>query len=107
MNFLNFEFFFFFFFSFFIIVDDGLLIKIVHGIDRLLQGESKEHYEFVNPVIEGISPAQGPRSGGTLLTIRGQYMNAGSSIQVTTSFPTFQSTFKPTSKLTYSTSNWF
>ena len=95
------------FFFFLIIVDDGLLIKIVHGIDRLLQGESKEHYEFVNPVIEGISPAQGPRSGGTLLTIRGQYMNAGSSIQVTTSFPTFQSTFKPTSKLTYSTSNWF
>jgi len=48
----------------------------------MLQGESKEFYEFVDPVIEGISPVQGPRSGGTLLTIRGRYMNAGSSIQV-------------------------
>jgi len=45
------------------------------------KGESKEFFEFVDPVIEGISPAQGPRSGGTLLTIRGRYMNAGSSIQ--------------------------
>lgn len=46
------------------------------------KGESADYFEFVNPVIEAISPAKGPRSGGTLLTIRGQFMNAGSSIQV-------------------------
>lgn len=46
------------------------------------KGESADYFEFVNPVIEAISPSKGPRSGGTLLTIRGQFMNAGSSIQV-------------------------
>lgn len=44
------------------------------------KGESADFYEFVNPAIEGIEPSRGPRSGGTLLTIRGQFMNAGSSI---------------------------
>ncbi len=45
------------------------------------KGESADYYEFVNPIIEGIKPVRGPVSGGTLLTIRGQFMNAGSSIQ--------------------------
>lgn len=44
------------------------------------KGESADFYEFVNPAIEAIQPNRGPRSGGTLLTIRGQFMNAGSSI---------------------------
>ena len=44
-------------------------------------GESADHYEFVDPQIESFWPTKGPKSGGTLLTIRGQYMNAGSSIQ--------------------------
>lgn len=45
------------------------------------KGESAEQYEFVNPVIESIHPSRGPVSGGTLLTIHGKFMNAGSSIQ--------------------------
>ena len=45
------------------------------------KGESADYYEFVNPVIESIHPIRGPLSGGTQLTIRGQFMNAGSSIQ--------------------------
>lgn len=44
------------------------------------KGESADYYEFVNPVIESIHPTRGPLSGGTQLTIRGQFMNAGSSI---------------------------
>lgn len=47
------------------------------------KGESAEYYEFVNPVIESIRPVRGPKSGGTLITITGQYMNAGSSIKAT------------------------
>ena len=46
------------------------------------KGESSDHYEFVNPVIESFAPTKGPRSGGTMLTIRGKFMNAGSSIKV-------------------------
>ena len=44
-------------------------------------GESADHYEFVNPQIEEFWPTEGPKSGGTLLTIRGKHMNAGSSIR--------------------------
>jgi plexin A len=45
------------------------------------RGESKQNYEFVDPVIESIHPKFGPRSGGTRLKITGQFMNAGSKIQ--------------------------
>ncbi|CAH1158754.1 unnamed protein product [Phyllotreta striolata] len=45
------------------------------------RGESKTHYRFVNPNITGISPRYGPKSGGTMLQITGEYMNAGSNIQ--------------------------
>lgn len=45
------------------------------------RGESKTHYRFVDPVITGISPRYGPKSGGTMLQITGKYMNAGSNIQ--------------------------
>uniref|UniRef100_A0A1B6HCH7 Sema domain-containing protein n=1 Tax=Homalodisca liturata TaxID=320908 RepID=A0A1B6HCH7_9HEMI len=45
------------------------------------RGESKQTYEFVDPSLEAISPKFGPRSGGTLLKIQGNYMNAGSRIQ--------------------------
>ena len=46
-----------------------------------LQGASTDYYEFVNPIIESFHPIRGPLSGGTQLTIRGQFLNAGSSIQ--------------------------
>ncbi|XP_044766008.1 plexin-A4 [Coccinella septempunctata] len=45
------------------------------------RGESKTNYRFVDPMIVGISPKYGPKSGGTMLQIKGKYMNAGSSIQ--------------------------
>lgn len=45
------------------------------------RGESKEHYEFVDPAIHGIAPKFGPRSGGTTLKIMGKFMNAGSRIE--------------------------
>uniref|UniRef100_A0AAR2J353 receptor protein-tyrosine kinase n=1 Tax=Pygocentrus nattereri TaxID=42514 RepID=A0AAR2J353_PYGNA len=37
---------------------------------------------FQNPVIKGIFPAFGPKSGGTSLTITGLYLNSGSSRKV-------------------------
>ncbi|CAH0391887.1 unnamed protein product [Bemisia tabaci] len=45
------------------------------------RGESKQNYRFVDPKPESIEPKHGPKSGGTLLTIRGKYMNAGSVIR--------------------------
>ncbi|KAK1804524.1 hypothetical protein P4O66_020535, partial [Electrophorus voltai] len=38
---------------------------------------------FVNPVIKGIFPEFGPKSGGTRLTITGSYLNSGSCRKVT------------------------
>lgn len=45
------------------------------------RGYSKLSFEFVDPVIESISPKYGPRSGGTVIRITGHHMNAGSKIQ--------------------------
>ncbi|XP_044257238.1 plexin A3 [Tribolium madens] len=45
------------------------------------RGESKTDFNFVDPVITGIAPKYGPKSGGTMLQITGKYMNAGSNIQ--------------------------
>ncbi|MCI4380350.1 hypothetical protein PGIGA_G00239240 [Pangasianodon gigas] len=42
-----------------------------------------EGFSFVNPVIKGIIPEFGPKSGGTMLTIKGSYLNSGSSRKVT------------------------
>uniref|UniRef100_A0A8D8QE28 Plexin-A4 n=1 Tax=Cacopsylla melanoneura TaxID=428564 RepID=A0A8D8QE28_9HEMI len=43
--------------------------------------QSKDKYQFVDPVIRSIYPLQGPRSGGTILHITGAHMNAGSRIE--------------------------
>ncbi len=45
------------------------------------KAESVDLYEFVDPIIESVHPTSGPMSGGTKLTIRGQFLNAGSSIK--------------------------
>ncbi|XP_030334248.1 hepatocyte growth factor receptor isoform X2 [Strigops habroptila] len=34
-------------------------------------------FSYVNPVITSMSPTYGPKSGGTLLTISGKYLNSG------------------------------
>ncbi|GAB6029881.1 Plexin-A2 [Chamberlinius hualienensis] len=44
------------------------------------RGESTTNFEFVEPRILGLKPIKGPKSGGTHLTVTGEYMNAGSNI---------------------------
>ncbi|KAF7989684.1 hypothetical protein HCN44_008358 [Aphidius gifuensis] len=58
--------------------DGPVIVKI-----ETYRGESKQHYEFVDPIITNISPKYGPKSGGTTIKITGRYMNAGSEIRVT------------------------
>ncbi|XP_030625039.1 hepatocyte growth factor receptor [Chanos chanos] len=43
----------------------------------------KAGFMFVRPVIKGIFPEFGPKSGGTVLTIRGEFLDSGSSRLVT------------------------
>lgn len=45
------------------------------------RGESTSDYQFVDPQIEDFEPKVGPMSGGTQVTIRGRYLNAGSRIE--------------------------
>ncbi|XP_063998149.1 hepatocyte growth factor receptor isoform X1 [Pogoniulus pusillus] len=39
-------------------------------------------FSYVNPVITSIYPTYGPKSGGTLLTITGKYLNSGKSRRI-------------------------
>ncbi|KFV08008.1 PREDICTED: hepatocyte growth factor receptor, partial [Pterocles gutturalis] len=39
-------------------------------------------FSYVNPVITSISPTYGPKSGGTLLTVAGKYLNSGKSRRI-------------------------
>ncbi|KAL8221284.1 UNVERIFIED_CONTAM: hypothetical protein K2H54_063545, partial [Gekko kuhli] len=39
-------------------------------------------FSYVNPIIKSISPSYGPRFGGTLLTLAGEYLNSGNSQEV-------------------------
>ncbi|XP_063102683.1 plexin-A3 isoform X5 [Cavia porcellus] len=45
--------------------------------------QSEQLYSFVTPTFDRVSPARGPASGGTRLTITGHALDAGSSVMVT------------------------
>uniref|UniRef100_A0A673ZT37 Hepatocyte growth factor receptor n=1 Tax=Salmo trutta TaxID=8032 RepID=A0A673ZT37_SALTR len=52
----------------------------VHSGKEMSQAQG---FTFVNPVIREIFPAFGPKSGGTVLTIRGSFLDSGNTRQVT------------------------
>lgn len=45
------------------------------------RGESPNDFQFVDPSIDDFKPKNGPLSGGTQVTILGNYLNAGSTIK--------------------------
>ncbi|KAG5282326.1 hypothetical protein AALO_G00054760 [Alosa alosa] len=47
-----------------------------------LQTHSSQLYSFVTPTVTGLSPSRGPESGGTKVTIMGENLGAGSSVNV-------------------------
>ncbi|KAK7493969.1 hypothetical protein BaRGS_00014851 [Batillaria attramentaria] len=56
-------------------------VRVIVG--RKHRGESKSIFYYVDPEIRGITPDMGPRDGGTLVTIMGLNMDAGTSVSVT------------------------
>ena len=46
------------------------------------KAKSEKTYKFVKPKITLIQPSKGPKSGGSLITIWGLHMNAGSKVEV-------------------------
>ncbi|XP_075953782.1 plexin-A2 [Anarhichas minor] len=47
-----------------------------------LMARSSQLYSFVIPTVTGLSPSRGPESGGTKVTIMGENLGAGSSVNV-------------------------
>ncbi|XP_006159375.1 LOW QUALITY PROTEIN: plexin-A2 [Tupaia chinensis] len=66
------------------------VVGTTSGPVRLCIGECKpefmtkshQQYTFVNPSVLSLSPIRGPESGGTMVTITGHYLGAGSSVAV-------------------------
>uniref|UniRef100_A0A8C3J9H8 Plexin-D1 n=1 Tax=Calidris pygmaea TaxID=425635 RepID=A0A8C3J9H8_9CHAR len=46
------------------------------------EGRSKERYSYVLPVVQSIAPLNGPKAGGTRVTIRGSRLDVGSELRV-------------------------
>ncbi|XP_071081930.1 hepatocyte growth factor receptor-like isoform X2 [Haliotis cracherodii] len=51
-------------------------------VDGKYTAESDSPFHFVVPLVQDLKPEQGPKSGGTVITISGLYMNTGSSTSV-------------------------
>nr|XP_027790452.1 plexin-A2 [Marmota flaviventris] len=66
------------------------LVGTASGPVRLCIGECKpefmtkshQQYTFVNPSVLSLNPIRGPESGGTMVTITGHYLGAGSRVAV-------------------------
>ncbi|XP_056628860.1 plexin-D1 [Triplophysa dalaica] len=52
------------------------------SINSNTEGVSREMFSFVEPKLLDFTPRQGPLAGGTRLTIRGEFLDAGSVINV-------------------------
>ncbi|NXM73881.1 PLXD1 protein, partial [Serilophus lunatus] len=46
------------------------------------EGRSREQYSYVVPLVQSIAPANGPKAGGTRVTIRGSGLDVGSELRV-------------------------
>ncbi|XP_010118774.1 PREDICTED: LOW QUALITY PROTEIN: plexin-D1-like, partial [Chlamydotis macqueenii] len=46
------------------------------------EGKSRERYSYVLPVVQSIAPLNGPKAGGTRVTIRGSRLDIGSELRV-------------------------
>ncbi|NXH29786.1 PLXD1 protein, partial [Myiagra hebetior] len=46
------------------------------------EGRSRERYSYVLPVVQSIAPPNGPKAGGTRVTIRGSRLDVGSELRV-------------------------
>ncbi|XP_072732254.1 plexin-D1 [Ciconia boyciana] len=46
------------------------------------EGKSRERYSYVLPLVQSIAPLNGPKAGGTRVTIRGSRLDVGSELRV-------------------------
>ncbi|CAG5119136.1 unnamed protein product, partial [Candidula unifasciata] len=63
-------------------LNDKVRVIIGQGTGNHFMTESVEEFHFVKPNILDISPRLGPHAGGTIVTLLGDYLDAGSNISV-------------------------
>uniref|UniRef100_K7GG92 Plexin-A2 n=1 Tax=Pelodiscus sinensis TaxID=13735 RepID=K7GG92_PELSI len=63
-------------------ISSGPVLLCIGECKPEFMAKSSQQYTFVNPAVISLSPSRGPESGGTMVTISGHYLGAGSSVSV-------------------------
>ncbi|NWI27184.1 PLXA2 protein, partial [Sula dactylatra] len=63
-------------------ISSGPVLLCIGECKPEFTAKSTEQYMFVTPVVSFLNPSRGPESGGTMVTISGHYLGAGSRVSV-------------------------
>ncbi|XP_029428513.1 plexin-A2 isoform X1 [Rhinatrema bivittatum] len=63
-------------------IESGPVLLCIGECKPEFMAKSVQQYTFVNPLVHHLTPSRGPESGGTMMTITGHNLGAGSSVSV-------------------------
>ncbi|KAI1231064.1 Plexin-A2 [Lamprotornis superbus] len=63
-------------------ISSGPVLLCIGECKPEFTAKSAQQYMFVTPAVSFLSPSRGPESGGTMVTISGHYLGAGSHVSV-------------------------
>ncbi|NWR77647.1 PLXA2 protein, partial [Centropus unirufus] len=63
-------------------ISSGPVLLCIGECKPEFTAKSTQQYMFVTPVVSFLNPSRGPESGGTMVTISGHYLGAGSHVSV-------------------------
>ncbi|XP_030821421.1 plexin-A2 [Camarhynchus parvulus] len=63
-------------------ISSGPVLLCIGECKPEFTAKSAQHYVFVTPAVSFLSPSRGPESGGTMVTISGHHLGAGSRVSV-------------------------
>ncbi|XP_019402406.1 PREDICTED: plexin-A2 [Crocodylus porosus] len=63
-------------------ISSGPVLLCIGECKPEFMAKSMQQYVFVNPAVSALSPSRGPESGGTMVTITGHFLGAGSRVSV-------------------------
>ncbi|XP_009868322.1 PREDICTED: plexin-A2-like, partial [Apaloderma vittatum] len=63
-------------------ISSGPVLLCIGECKPEFTAKSTQQYTFVTPVVSFLNPSRGPESGGTMVTISGHYLGAGSRVSV-------------------------
>uniref|UniRef100_A0A8C6JQJ9 Plexin-A2 n=1 Tax=Melopsittacus undulatus TaxID=13146 RepID=A0A8C6JQJ9_MELUD len=68
-------------------ISSGPVLLCIGECKPEFTAKSTQQYMFVTPAVSFLNPSRGPESGGTMVTISGHYLGAGSRVSVQTPEP--------------------